>query len=249
MKIVVIGGSGLIGRQVVANLRNLGHEAVVASPSKGVNAVTGEGLSEALSGADVVVDVSNSPSFEVNDVMEFFTISTRNLLAAEEKAGVGQHVALSIVKTDELPKNGYFRAKVAQEELIKSAKIPYTIVRATQFMDFIGSIAYVATEGDTVRVPDSLFQPIASQDVAAEISKAAIATALNGTRNIAGPDRMRFEETVRRYLQATNDNRKVVADAKALYFGSELEELSLVPTDGKALLTPTSFEDWLSKQQ
>ena len=245
MKIVVIGGSGLIGAKLVKNLRGLGHEVVAASPSLGINAVTGEGLEEALLGAQVVVDVANSPSFEDQAVMEFFEKSSRNLLAAETAAGVEHHVALSVVGTDRLLQSGYFRAKLAQEELIKGSKVPYTIVRATQFFEFVPSIAYVATEGDAVRLPSASIQPIGSDDVASALADFALGAPVNGTVELAGPERLRLDELVRHFLNATTDARQVVTDDKALYFGAELNDLSLVPGD-HARLAQTRYEDWLS---
>lgn len=245
MKIVVIGGSGLIGAKLVKNLRGLGHEVVAASPSLGINAVTGEGLEEALLGAQVVVDVANSPSFEDQAVMEFFEKSSRNLLAAETAAGVGHHVALSVVGTDRLLQSGYFRAKLAQEELIKGSKVPYTIIRATQFFEFVPSIAYVATEGGAVRLPSASIQPIGSDDVASALADFAIGAPVNGIVELAGPERLRLDELVRHFLNATTDARQVVTDDKALYFGAELNDLSLVPGD-QARLAQTRYEDWLS---
>lgn len=245
MKIVVIGGSGLIGAKLVKNLRGLGHEVVAASPSLGINAVTGEGLEEALHGAQVVVDVANSPSFEDQAVMEFFEKSSRNLLAVEAAAGVEHHVALSVVGTDRLLQSGYFRAKLAQEELIKGSKVPYTIVRATQFFEFVPSIAYVATEGDAVRLPSASIQPIGSDDVASALADFALGAPVNGTVELAGPERLRLDELVRHFLNATIDARQVVTDDKALYFGAELNDLSLVPGD-QARLAQTRYEDWLS---
>lgn len=249
MKIVVIGGSGLIGKQLVANLRNIGHEAVAASPSLGVNAVTGEGLAEALSGAQVVVDASNSPSFENKAVLEFFETSTRNLLAAEAAAGVRHHVALSVVGTEGLLQSGYFRAKMAQEELIKASKVPHTIVRATQCFEFVGSIAYVSTEGETVRLPSAFVQPIASKDFAAALVDFTVGTPVNGIVDVAGPDRMGLNEFVGSFLNAQKDNRQVVVDDKALFFGAELNKLSLVPTISDAYITSTHFNDWLIQSQ
>ncbi|NBD27923.1 SDR family oxidoreductase [Paenibacillus glycinis] len=248
MKIVVIGGTGLIGSKVVNNLRALGHEVVPASPSKGINAVTGEGLAEALNGAEVVVDVANSPSFEDEAVLAFFEKSSRNLAAAEAAAGVKHHVALSIVGTDKLPKNGYFRAKVAQEALIKASKIPYTIVRATQFFEFVGAIAEYGAEGQTVRVSSAYMQPIVSDEVAATVAEFAAGRPVNGTVELAGPERIRISDLVSRYLSATKDDRQVVADPKALYYGSELDEFSLVPWYDNPRIATTRFEDWLNKQ-
>lgn len=248
MKIVVIGGSGLIGAKVVKNLRELNHEVVAASPSLGVNAITGEGLAEALSGAQVVVDVSNSPSFEDQAVMDFFVTSTKNILAAEAAAGVSHHVALSVVGTDRLLQSGYFRAKMAQEELIEASKIPFTIVRATQFFEFIGSIAYVATEGDTVRLPSALTQPMVSDDVAAAVTHFTVEAPANGIVDVAGPDKIGLDELVRQYLGAMQDPRKVITDDKALYFASvEVNDQSLVPIGSSAMITTTRFQDWLKR--
>src|SRR5712672_986240 len=220
MKIVVIGGSGLIGKKVVTKLRQHGHEVVAASPSSGVNTVTGEGLAEALAGAQVVVDVANAPSWEDTAVLEFFETSGRNLLAAEGAAGVGHHVALSVVGTDRLLASGYFRAKMAQENLIKASAIPYTSVRATQFFEFVGAIAQSATDGQTVRLPPALMQPIASDDVAAALAEIAVAEPLNGTVEVAGPEPIRMDELVRRFLRANRDARKVTTDVHASYFGT-----------------------------
>src|SRR5258707_8217914 len=222
MKIVVIGGSGLIGKKVVTNLRQHGYEAVPASPSSGVNTVTGEGLAQALAGAQVVVDVANAPSWEDKAVMAFFETSGRNLLAAEAAAGVGHHVALSVVGTDRLLASGYFRAKMAQEKLIKASPIPYTIVRATQFFEFVGGIAQAATEGQTVRLPPALMQPIVSDDVAAALARVAVAEPLNRTVELAGPEPIQQDELVRRYLAANKDPREVITDDKARYYGTEL---------------------------
>src|SRR5213080_4659676 len=215
MKIVVIGGSGLIGKKIVMNLRQRGHDVVAASLSSGVNTVTGEGLTQALAGAQVVVDVANAPSWEDNAVLAFFETSGRNLLAAEAAAGVGHHVALSVVGTDRLLASGYFRAKLAQEKLIKASPIPYTIVRATQFFEFVGGIAQSATEGQTVRLPPVLMQPIASDDVAAILAGIAVGEPLNGTVELAGPEPIRQDDLVRRFLNATGDARKVMSDASA----------------------------------
>ncbi|KOG52189.1 NmrA family transcriptional regulator [Streptomyces griseoflavus] len=245
MKIVVIGGTGLIGGKVVGRLRERGHEAVPAAPGTGVDTLTGEGLDAALAGAQVVVDVANSPSFEASAVRDFFTTSTRNLLAAEAKAGVTHHVALSIVGVDDLPDNGYFQAKAAQERLIKQGPVPYSIIRATQFFEFVKGIADTATEGDTVRVPPVLFQPMAADDVAEAVAATAVEASLKGTTEVAGPQLFRFDELVSRALRARNDPRKVVADPHARYFGSELAERSLVPAEGHARLSTTRFEDWL----
>jgi uncharacterized protein YbjT (DUF2867 family) len=245
-KIVVIGGSGLIGSKVVAKLHEHGYEAVPASPASGVNTLTGEGLAEVLQGASVVVDVSNSPSFEDTAVMNFFATSTGNLLRYEASAGVGHHVALSIVGSDGLPDSGYMRAKVTQEKLIKESSIPYSIVRATQFFEFWKGIADSATEGNIVRLPSVAFQPVAAEDVATAVSKVAIGSPLNGTVELAGPEQFRFDEFIRRGLSARNDPRDVIADPHARYFGTELRERSLVP-DNAALVGEIRFEDWLSQ--
>lgn len=244
MKIVVIGGTGLIGSKVVSKLGERGYEVVAASPNSGVNTLTGEGLGEVLEGASVVVDVSNSPSFEDAAVMEFFQTSTRNLLKYEAAAGVGHHVVLSIVGCERLPESGYMRAKVAQEKLIKESSIPYSIVRATQFFEFAKRIADSATEGNTVHLPSVGFQPLASDDVASIVGKTAVGSPLNGTIEIGGPERFRFDDFIRRGLSAQNDTREVVADPHAQYFGTELSEGSLVPNDG-AVLGEMRFEDWL----
>src|SRR5437588_1286991 len=246
MKIIVIGGSGLIGKKVVKNLRQQGHEVVAASPSSGVNTVTGEGLAQALAGAQVVVDVANAPSWEEQAGLAFFETSGRNLLEAEAVAGVGHHVALSVVGTDRLLASGYFRAKMAQENLIKASPIPYTIVRATQFFEFVGGIAQSATEGQTVRLPPVLMQPIVSDDVAAVVAEAALAEPLNGTVDLAGPERIRMDELVRQFLSANGDARKVVTDASALYYGINVNDQSLTPGENPRLGT-TRFSDWLSR--
>jgi uncharacterized protein YbjT (DUF2867 family) len=246
MKIVIIGGSGLIGKKLVNNLRQQGHEVVAASPSSGVNTLTGEGLVEALAGAQAVVDVANSPSFDDTAVLKFFETSGRNLLAAEAAAGVGHHVALSVVGTDRLLASGYFRAKMAQENLIKASPIPYTIVRATQFFEFVGAIAQSATDGQTVRLPPALFQPIVSDDVAAALADIAVAEPLNGMVELAGPEPIRLDELVRSFLSANGDIRKVTTDTHALYFGIELNDQSLTPGDNPRL-GRTSFADWLSR--
>ena len=247
MKIVVIGGSGLIGSKVVNTLRQAGHEVVAASPSTGVNTLTGEGLAEALAGAQVVVDVANSPSFEDHAVLEFFQTSGRNLLAAEAAAGVRHHVALSVVGSDRLPDSGYLRAKLAQEALIKASGIDYTIVRSTQFFEFMGGIAKDATTGETVRLSPALVQPIASDDVVAALADVAVAAPANGTIEVAGPERVGLEELVRRYLSANKDPRQVIADAHARYFGTELDDRSLTPGDNPRV-GPTHFEEWLHRR-
>jgi uncharacterized protein YbjT (DUF2867 family) len=244
-KIVVIGGSGLIGTKLVKNLLRQGHEVVAASPSTGVNTITGEGLAEALAGAQVVVDVANAPSWEDQAVLEFFEKSGRNLLAAEAAAGVGHHVALSVVGTERLLASGYFRAKLAQENLIKASSIPYTIVRATQFFEFVGGIAQAATQGETVRLPAALMQPIVSDDVADVMADVAVAEPLNGTVELAGPEPIRQDELVRKFLSATGDPRTVTTDPSALYYGIALTDQSLTPGDNPRI-GPTRFEDWLS---
>src|SRR5438874_11853062 len=246
MKIVVLGGTGLIGTKVVKLLRARGHEVVAASPSQGINSITGEGLAEALIGAQVVVDVTNSPSFEDKAVLEFFETLTRNVLAAEAKTGVRHHVALSIVGSERLPASGYLRAKVAQEKLIKASPIPYTIVRATQFFEFVGRIADEATSGQTVHLPSVLFQPIFSDDLAANLARIAVAKPLNGTIELAGPDAVLLVELVREYLVAHHDPRSVVTEEQARYFGTTLEKRSLVPGEN-ALLGSCHFADWLSR--
>jgi uncharacterized protein YbjT (DUF2867 family) len=246
IKIVVIGGSGLIGKKLVYDLRQRGHEVVAASPSSGINAITGEGLAQALKGAQVVVDVANSPSWENKAVLDFFETSSRNLLAAEGTAGVGHHVALSVVGTDRLLASGYFRAKMAQEVLIKASKIPFTIVRATQFFEFVGGIAQFSTEGATVRLPSALMQPIAADDVAAGLADVAIAEPLNDTVELAGPEPIRMDELVRRFLSASGDPRKVITDARAPYYGVDVNDQSLVAGDN-ARHGPTRFEEWLGR--
>jgi uncharacterized protein YbjT (DUF2867 family) len=245
MKIVVIGGSGLIGKKLVSALRERGHETVAASPSSGVNAVTGEGLADVLVGAEVVVDVTNSPSFEDAAVLEFFEQSSRNLLAVEAGVGVGHHVALSVVGADRISDSGYMRAKVAQEKLIQSAGIPYTILRATQFFEFVGAIAQSATDGQTVRLPSAFIQPILSDDVVAALVDITLGKPANGIVDLAGPDRFRFDELIRQFLSANHDTREIVTDSQAHYFGAKLDDLSLVPL-GNSHLGSTRFEDWLS---
>jgi uncharacterized protein YbjT (DUF2867 family) len=247
MKIVVIGGTGLIGSKTVAILRQRGHEVVAASPNTGVNTITGAGLKEAMAGTQVVIDLANSPSFEDKPVLEFFETSGRNLLAAAAAAGVRHHVALSIVGTDRTPDNGYFRAKVAQERLIESAGIPYTIIRSTQFMEFLGSIADSTADGNTVRISHGLFQPIAADDVAAIVADVALAAPRNGIVEIAGPERAPFDEIVARYLKAVGDPRKVVSDPEARYFGGRVEEHSLVPL-GEARLGRIGLDEWIQRR-
>jgi uncharacterized protein YbjT (DUF2867 family) len=248
MKIVIIGGTGLIGSKTVAILRHGGHEVVAGSPASGVNTITGEGLKGALAGAEVVIDLANSPSFEDKAVFEFFETSGRNLLAAEAAAGVRHHVALSIVGTDRTPDNGYFRAKVAQEKLIQASGIPYTIVRSTQFLEFLRAIADSSADGNKVRVSPGLFQPIAADDVAGVIADVALAPPRNGIVEIAGPERAPFNETVARYLKAVGDPREVVRDPEARYFGSRVEEKSLVPL-GEARLGGIGFDEWLRRSR
>jgi len=244
MKIVVIGGSGLIGAKLVVKLAQLGHEAVAASPNSGVNTLTGAGLAEALNGASVVVDVSNSPSWEDAAVMNFFETSTRHLLASEAAAGVRHHIALSVVGSERLLESGYFRAKIAQENLIKGSAIPYSIIRATQFFEFVRGIADFSTEGNQVRLPTALIQPMAADDVAAALAAFATGPAVNATVEIGGPERFRLEELVRQGLAASNDPREVVADPNARYYGVALAEKTLVPADD-AQLGKTRFADWL----
>ena len=248
MKIVVIGGTGLIGSKTVAILRQGGHEVVVASPKTGVNTITGEGLAEALAGAQVVVDLANAPSWEDKAVLEFFETSGRNLLAAEVIAGVRHHVALSIVGTDRTPDNGYFRAKVAQEHLIEASGIPYTIIRSTQFLEFLGGIAAASTDGRIVRLSPGLFQPIAADDVAAIVADVALAAPQNGIVEIAGPERAPFNDIVARYLQAVGDPREVVSDPEARYYGGRVEERSLVPL-GEARLGRIGLDEWLRRSR
>ena len=246
MKVVIIGGSGLIGSKLVARLREQGHEAVPASPDTGVNTLTGEGLAQVLTGAAVVIDVSNSPSFEDAAVLKFFETSTSNLLAAEAAAGVGHHVALSVVGSDRAPDSGYLRAKIAQEELIRTSSIPYSIVRATQFFEFLKRIADEATDGNTVRIAPVLFQPIAAEDVAKAVARVAVSAPVNGIVEIAGPQQFRFDEFIRLGLGARQDPRVVMADPHARYFGTELGERTLVPS-GDAKLGEVRFEDWLGQ--
>src|SRR5579863_23622 len=244
MKIVVIGGSGLIGSKLVNQLREHGHEAVAASPNSGVNTLTGEGLAEALKGASVVVDVSNSPSWEDSAVMQFFETSTRNLLSSEAAAGVRHHVALSVVGSERMLESGYFRAKIAQENLIKASSIPYSIVRATQFFEFVKSIGDFSTAGNKVLLPPALIQPMAA-DVASGVGRIAMGSPLNGTVEIAGPERFRLDELIRMDLAARKDPREVITDAHARYYGIQVSENALIPGNA-ARLSETRFEDWLS---
>lgn len=245
MKIVVIGGTGLIGSKVVKNLRDKGHEVIAAAPSSGVNTLTGEGLAEAMQGTDVVIDVANSPSFEARAVMEFFETSGRNLLAAEAAAGVHHHIALSVVGTDRLQASGYFRGKLAQEKLIEASPVSYTIVRATQFFEFAGSIAKSATEEeDAVRLPPVMMQPMASDDVAAALVEVALSAPRNGILEIAGPEKIRQDEMVRQYLAANGEGKRVVADPQALYFGAAVNDGSLTPGESPRI-GKIRYEEWL----
>jgi uncharacterized protein YbjT (DUF2867 family) len=245
LKIVVIGGSGRIGSKVVKNLLEGGHEAIAASPSTGINSITGEGLAEAMAGTDVVVDVANAPAWDDKAVLEFFETSSKNLLAAEATAGVKHHVALSVVGTERLLSSGYFRAKLAQEKVIEAAAIPYTIVRATQFFEFVGGIAQGATEGQIVRVPPAMMQPIASDDVAAVVAKIATQEPINGMVETAGPDRIPQDELVREFLEVTGDSRTVTADPTALYFNTTLNDQSLTPGENPTL-GRVRYRDWLA---
>jgi len=246
MKIIVIGGTGLIGSKLVTKLREHGHDAVAASPNSGVNTITGDGLAEALMGASVVVDVSNSPSFEDAAVLKFFATSTGNVLDAEAAAGVGHHVALSVVGTERLSESGYFRAKIAQENLIKRSSIPYSIVHATQFFEFVKSIADAATDGTAVRLAPVQIQPMAAEDVASAVARVTVGSPVNGIVEVAGPQQFRLDQFIRRGLDARHDPREVIADPHARYFGAELGESTLVPGD-KAILAETRFEDWLGQ--
>jgi len=246
MKIVVIGGTGLIGKNLVNRLRQQGHEVIAASPNTGVNTLTGEGLAEALAGARVVVDVANSPSFEDRAVMEFFQTSGRNLLAAEAAAGVRHHLALSVVGTERLPDSGYLRAKAAQEELIKASKIPYTILHSTQFFEFAGSIIKEGTDGAAIHLSPALFQPIASDDVAAALAALAVGPPLNGMVEIAGPEKISMDQFAQKFLAASHDKRQVTPDVHARYFGTELNDRSLTPGDNPRI-GPTRFDDWLNR--
>jgi uncharacterized protein YbjT (DUF2867 family) len=247
MKIVVIGGTGLIGSKSVTILRRGGHEVAAASPKSGVNTITGEGLKEVMAGAEVVIDLANSPSFEDKAVLEFFETSSRNLLAAEAAAGVRHHVALSIVATDRTD-NGYFRAKVAQEKLIVASGSPYTIIRATQFLEFLGDIAASSTDGTIVRLPPCMFQPIASDDVAAIVAEVALAAPRNGIVEVAGPERAPLNQIVARYLKVVGDPREVVSDPEVRYWGGRVEEYSLVPL-GEAWLGRIGLDEWLRRSQ
>ncbi|MCX5166479.1 SDR family oxidoreductase [Streptomyces antibioticus] len=247
MKVVVIGGTGLIGSKVVARLSEHGHEAVAAAPNTGVNTLTGEGLAEVLQGASVVIDVSNSPSFEERAVMDFFHTCTTNLLEAEAQAGVTHHLALSVVGTERLQGSAYFRAKQAQEKLIKESGLPYSIVHSTQFFEFIKAIAAEATDGDTVRLSPAKFQPIASDDVAAVVGRTAVGTPVNGVVEVAGPEAFQLDELIRKGLAAKNDPRTVVTDEHATYFGTELKESTLLPGPD-AIIAKTRFADWIAQQ-
>jgi uncharacterized protein YbjT (DUF2867 family) len=245
MKVVVIGGTGLIGSKLVAKLGEHGHEAIAASPASGVDTVKGEGVDQVLRGAAVVVDVSNSPSFEDEAAKSFFETSTRNLLAAGRRAGVKHHVILSVVGTDRLIESGYFRAKLAQERLVRQSPIPYSIVHATQFFEFVKMIAGFSTQGDSVRLPPIMVQPIAAEDVAGALGAIAVGAPLNGTVEVAGPAEMRIDSFIRRGLEASKDPRKVVADPQALYFGIRAKERTLVP-EGESRRGNTTFEQWLT---
>ncbi|WP_217214273.1 SDR family oxidoreductase [Streptomyces sp. AC550_RSS872] len=247
MKVVVIGGTGLIGSKLVGKLNEHGHEAVAAAPNTGVNTLTGEGLAEVLEGASVVVDVSNSPSWEDDAVMNFFRTSTTNLLKAEAEAGVTHHVALSVVGTDRLQESGYFRAKQAQEDLIKESGMPYSIVRATQFFEFIKGIADISTDGDTVRLAPAKFQPMYSDDVAAAVGRTAVGSPVNGLVEVAGPDVFQLDELIRKTLAANNDPRTVVTDPQAPYSGAVLQETTLLPGPD-AQIAKTKLSDWLAQQ-
>ena len=248
MKIVIIGGTGLIGSKTVAILRQGGHEVVAASPQIGINTITGEGIKEAVAGAQVVIDLANSPSFENKAVLDFFETSGRNLLAAEAAAGIGHHIALSIVGTDRTPDNGYFRAKVAQEKLIESSGIPYTIIRSTQFLEFLGAIANLGADGNRIKLSTGLFQPIAADDVAVLVADVALAAPRNGIVEIAGPERAPFNEIVARYLKGLGDPREVVSDPEARYWGGRVEENSLVPL-GEARLGLIGLDEWLRRSR
>jgi uncharacterized protein YbjT (DUF2867 family) len=246
MKIVVIGGSGLIGSKLVKRLRDAGHEVIAASPNSGVNTITGEGLTQALAGAQVVVDVANSPSFEDKAVLEFFETSGRNLMTAEAAAGVGHHLALSVVGTERLPESGYLRAKMAQENLIKASGIPYTILHSTQFFEFISGIIKSASEGDVIRLSPALLQPIASDDVVAALAELAVGPPLNATVEVAGPEAWPLDKIARKFLAASGDRRQVIADVHARYFGAQVNDRSLTPGDHPRLGS-IRFEEWLSR--
>jgi uncharacterized protein YbjT (DUF2867 family) len=246
MKIVVIGGTGLIGSRLLEKLRRAGHEPLAASPDTGVNTLTGEGLAEAVEGAQVVVDVANAPDLDDAAVMDFFQTSSRNLLAAEAAAGVKHHVALSVVGADRLPESGYLRAKLAQEETVKTGSVPYTILRATQFFEFIGRIADSSADGDTIRLAPVFVQPESADDVAAALAEVAVSEPVNGIVELGGPEQFRLDELARRVLSANNDPRPVTADVHARYFGAELADHSLTP-GSNARIAPTRFEDWLSQ--
>jgi uncharacterized protein YbjT (DUF2867 family) len=248
MKIVIIGGTGLIGTKLASRLREKGHDVLQGSPSTGINAITGEGLDRALTDAEIVVDVANSPSFEDRAVLAFFDTSSRNLLAAEATAKVRHHVALSVVGTDRLPQCGYFRAKLAQENLIRRSAIPYTILRATQFFEFVGSIVETSSDSQIARLSPALFQPVASDDVAATLAEVTLADPINGMIELAGPERLSLDEFGRKYLVATKDPRKVVADIHARYFGAELDDRSLTPGEHPRL-GAIHFEDWLTTRR
>jgi uncharacterized protein YbjT (DUF2867 family) len=246
MKIVVIGGTGLIGTKLVGNLRRKGHEVIPAAPGTGVNTITGEGLDKALSGAEILVDVANASSFEDDGALRFFKTSGRNLLAAEAAAGVKHHVGLSVVGADRLPECGYFRAKLAQENLISTSKVPYTILRATQFFEFVGAVVDSSTDGQIVRLSPALFQPVASDDVATALADFSIGAPVNGIVELAGPEKFSLDEFGRRYLTATKDRRKVVADIHARYFGAELNDRSLTPSRSPRLGS-VRYDEWLRK--
>jgi uncharacterized protein YbjT (DUF2867 family) len=246
MKIVVIGGSGLVGSRLVGLLRDKGHEVLAASPKSGVNTITREGLAEALSGTNIVVDVANSPSFEDKAVLEFFEVSGRNLLAAEAAAGVGHHLALSVVGADRLPESGYLRAKLAQEKLIEASKIPFTILRSTQFFEFVGAIVQSAVNGDEIRVSPALLQPVASEDVAGVLAELTLGKPVNGIVEVAGPEKIPLDSLARQHLAATGDRRPVIADIHARYFGTELNDKSLTPGE-HSRLGSIRFENWLSR--
>ncbi len=249
MKIVVIGGTGLIGKKLIPLLRERGHEAVSASPSSGVNTVTGEGLAGALAGASVVVDVTNAPSWEDAAVMEFFEKSTRNLLAAEAAAGVKHHVALSVVGADRMPDSGYMRAKVNQEKVIEAGGAPYSIVRATQFFEFLGGIADSGVEGDTVRLSTAPMQPLAADDVAAALADVAVGAPLNATVELAGPEKMSIADFVGRFMAARGAKRKRIADPKALYYGAKMGSLGIAPGGANPRIGPTRFEEWVKRPE